>query len=50
MKNTSVKLFEFGPIVQDMSFNGYFLSSPYVQWSGTICAIFVEGIMRNKFL
>ena len=22
--------------------------SPYVQWSGTICAILVEGIMRNN--
>ena len=22
--------------------------SPYVQWSGTICAILVKGIMRNN--
>ena len=25
-----------------------FRTNPFVQWSGTICAILVEGIMRNN--
>ena len=43
--------FEFGPVVQEMSFKIFLIwssGSPFVQWSGTICAILVESIMRNN--
>ena len=102
MRNNSINYFEFGPVVQDMSFKnisylelwrpfcsaeknhlcnlgkGYYeericeiilkldqwfrrkyhlkvfliwsSGSPFVQWSGTICAILVEGIMRNNYV
>ena len=44
-----MKLFQFGPVVQ-MSFKRYFIlspGSPNIPQSRTICAILVEGIMRN---
>ena len=31
---------------KDISYQGY--GSPFVQWTGTICAILEEGIMRNN--
>ena len=42
ISNISVKLFEFGPVVLEMSFKD---SSILVQQSGTICAILVQGII-----
>ena len=58
MRNNSVKLFEFGQVVQeeklfkDISYIEIWwpLCLPFVQWSGTICVILVhlEGIMRNN--
>ena len=43
---------KFGPVVQDkLSFKdiSYLkLWQPFVQWTGTICAILEEGIMRNN--
>ena len=42
---------EFGPVVQKMSFKDILLifssGSPFVQRTGTICVILVEGIMRD---
>ena len=45
--------FEFGPVVQEkMSFKDIsyleLWASPFIQRSTTICAILVEGIMRNN--
>ena len=43
--------FEFGSVVQEMSFLRFHIWScggPSVPWSGTICAILVEGIIRNN--
>ena len=44
--------FEFGPVVQmEMLFKdiSYLkLWWPFIQWSGTICAILVDGMMRNN--
>ena len=52
MKNNSVKIFDFGPVVQEeMPFKDIFIwrsGGPFIQRSGTICAILVEGIMRNN--
>ena len=52
MRNNSVKLFELGPMVQEeMSFKRFLIwscGSPPVQWSGTIYAIFEEGIMGHS--
>ena len=49
--NKSVKLFEFGSVVQEeMSFKRFLIWSsgdPPVQWSGTIYAILKKGIMVN---
>ena len=50
-----MKHFEFGPVVQDdMSFNIYFYlklwGGPFVQRSGTIYVILVEGIIGIKSL
>ena len=42
--------FEFGPVVQEMSFIRFLIWSsggPPVRWSCTICAILKEGIMGN---
>ena len=42
--------FEFGPVVQEMSFKKFLIwssGSPPVRWSRTICAILKEGIMVN---
>ena len=39
---TSVRNFEFGPLVQVFSFEDHF-----VKWIRIICAILVEGIIRN---
>ena len=44
------KYYEFGPVILDMSFkHNSTLSSGdhFVHWSGTVCAIFIEGIIRN---
>ena len=53
MRNNSVKLFEFRPVVQEeMLFKIFLIRSsgrPPVQWSGTICAILKEGIMGNIY-
>ena len=42
---------EFGPVAQkEMLFKAFLIyssASPYVQGTGTICAILLEGIMRN---
>ena len=51
MRNISVKLFsiltsgsgEEEMPLKDISSSG----SPFIQWSGTICEILVEGIMRS---
>ena len=48
IRNNSVKSFEFGPVVQEMSFKIFLISSsahPPVCWSRTIYAILIEGIM-----
>ena len=46
-----MKLFSIlteGSGAEEMSFKDISSSgSPFVQWSGTICAISVEGIMRS---
>ena len=50
MRNNSVKLFEFGSVVQEMSFKRFLIwssGSPPVLWSGTIYAILKEGFMGN---
>ena len=50
MRKNSVKLFEFGPVGQEMSFKRFLIWSsggPLVQWSGTIYAILKEGIIGN---
>ena len=50
MKNNSVNLFEFGPVVQEMSFKIFLIwgsGRQQVQWSGTIYEILKEGIMGN---
>ena len=40
---------KFGPVVQEeMPFKGIFIWSPFVQRSVIICAILVEGIMKNN--
>ena len=42
--------FKFGPVVQEMSFERFLISSsggPAVWWCGTNCAILREGIMGN---
>ena len=45
---------EFGPLVQkEMLFKIFLMWSsggPFVRWSGTICAIHVEGIMRSNYV
>ena len=49
--NNSVKYFEFGPVVQGTSFKDIYylkLSLPFGHQSRTICAILVDGIMRNN--
>ena len=46
-----MKLFEFGPVVQEEMFkdiSNLELWQPLFQRSKTICAILVEGIMRNN--
>ena len=47
MRNNSVKLFEFGPAVQEeISFKAISylaLWRPLLQWSGTICGAFGSG-------
>ena len=48
MGNNSLKIFEFGPVVQEMSFRDSSYMEPFVQRSRTICAILVEGIKRNN--
>ena len=52
MRNNFVKLFKFGPAVQEkMSFKAVSYLSlwwPLLQWSGTICAILEEGIMQEE--
>ena len=51
MRNNSVKYFVFGLVVQEMSLKIFLIwssGSPFVQWSRTICAILVTGIMRNS--
>ena len=52
MRNNYVKLFKFGPVVQEkMSFKAVSYLSlwwPLLQWSGTICAISEEGIMQEE--
>ena len=43
-----MKNYEFGPVVQEMLFRSFLIWSsggPIVQWSRTICANLVEGIM-----
>ena len=50
MRTISVKLFDFGPVVQEISFEdiSYLeLCQPLFLWSKTICAILVEGMVRN---
>ena len=50
MRTNSLKYFEFGPVVQEISFKRVFIwssGSPPVQWSRTIYAIFVKRLMRN---
>ena len=50
MRNYSVIFFEFGSVVQEMSFKRFLIwssGSPAVRWSGTTYAIFKEGIMGN---
>ena len=43
---------KFGPVVQEeMSFIDIYIytsGSSFVQWTGTICAILEEGIMRKN--
>ena len=42
---------KFGPVVQEMSLKTFHIwssGSPFIQWSGTICAILVKGFMRNN--
>ena len=49
-RNYSVKLFEFGPVVQEMSFKRFLIWSsggPLVQWSGIVYVILKEGIIGN---
>ena len=50
-RNNSLKLLEFGPVVQEEMLVKVFLiwssGSPSVQWSGTTYAILKEGIMGN---
>ena len=52
MRNNSVKLFEFGTAVQEeVSFKAIsylVLWRPFLQRSGTICAILEEGIMQEE--
>ena len=39
MRNISVNFFEFGPVVQEMSFKIFLIynsGDPFVQWSGSI--------------
>ena len=52
ISNNSVKLFEFGPVVQEeMSFKAISylaLWRPLLQGSGTICANLEEGIMQEE--
>ena len=44
MRNNSVKLFEFGSVVQEEIVHKHFLSGdPFVQWTQTICVTLVEG-------
>ena len=48
MRNNSVKLFEFGPVVQEMLFKRFLIYSscgPLVWRSGIVYANLVEGIM-----
>ena len=51
MRDNSVKLFEFGSVVQEeMAFKRFFIWSSGVfpdRWSRTIYAILKEGIMGN---
>ena len=51
MRNNSVKLFEFGPVVKEMPLKVFLIWSsgrPLVMRSGNICAILVEGIKSNN--
>ena len=51
MRNNSVKLFEFVPVVQDEVLFKILLiwssGGPPFRWNGIIYAIFKEGIMGN---
>ena len=50
MRNNSVKLFEFGSVVQEMLFKRFLIWSsgcPPVLWSRAIYAILKEGIVGN---
>ena len=50
MGTISVKIFGFGPVVQEISFEdiSYLeLCQPLFLWSKTISAILVKSIMRN---
>ena len=53
MRNISVKLLDFGTSGSGdgCSLQGYFLSRAlaalFFQWSGILCAILIEGIMKN---
>ena len=50
MRNIYVKLFELGPVVQDMMFRRFHIESSgstLVGQSGTICAIPEESIIWN---
>ena len=44
MRNNSLKLFR----IMTSGSGVNVIKRPFVQWSGTICAILVEGIMRNN--
>ena len=50
-RNNSVKLFELGQVVQDISFKDTYLElwRPFVPQSGTISAILLEGIYEVQF-
>ena len=50
MRNISVNNFKYGPVVQEMllkEFSIFSFGGHFVQWSGIICAICLEGIMGN---
>ena len=50
MRNISGNCFEFGSVVQEMSFKRFLMwrsGDPPVRWSGTIYAILKKGILGN---